>query len=78
MADVPKEWQDLVYYLQGTCHSLSTALDDCGLGQDLENDRRFCEYLDSELMLCETCGWWAEAHEVDDDGNCEDCQDGED
>jgi hypothetical protein len=30
--------------------------------------------LDDQVMLCEACGWWCEAHEVDDDGHCEDCQ----
>ena len=76
-ADAPKEWQDLVEHLRGTCETLSTALEAFGLDEGLENDKRFCAYLDSELMLCETCGWWAETHEVDDDGNCEDCSDGE-
>lgn len=74
---IPPAWVDLVEHLRGTCLSLHQGLQNQGLDEGLENDKRFCEYLDSEIMVCETCGWWAETHESDDDGNCEDCQDGE-
>jgi hypothetical protein len=31
--------------------------------------------LDSITMVCDTCGWWCEAHEFDEeDGNCADCR----
>ena len=33
----------------------------------------FCDQLDSEVALCETCDWWVELAEVCLDGHCEDC-----
>ncbi len=74
MDDLPKEWQDLVEHLRGTCNILTYSMATFGLDEGLEDNKRFCEYLDSELMLCNTCGWWAETHEIDDAGDCEECQ----
>lgn len=39
------------------------------------NDEDLCALLDELTMRCETCGWWCEPCEMDDDQNCEDCQD---
>lgn len=27
-----------------------------------------------EIERCDSCSWWVEANEIDDDQNCEDCQ----
>lgn len=41
--------------------------------------KELLEELDSITMLCDTCGWWCEACEMDgDDQVCEDCKKGED
>jgi len=75
MDDLPKEWRDLVEHLRGSCTTLAQGFQAFDLDEGLETDKRFCDYLDSELMLCEECGWWAETHEIDEDGKCEECQD---
>ncbi len=38
------------------------------------DDQVVLEELDSLVWLCETCGWWVEVYETDEDGNCGDCQ----
>lgn len=39
------------------------------------DDQQMLEELDDMVMLCDTCGWWCETWELDDDQNCGDCQD---
>lgn len=56
--------QALADELIGTCNSLPDYVMDDG---DLAN------WLDNFVALCETCGWWVEADEVDRNRNCEDC-----
>lgn len=67
-----KRWAELVEQLRGTCQPLYAIAEDA---HELEGNQEFCEFLDSELMVCETCGWWAETHEVDAAGNCAQCYD---
>lgn len=63
--------------LGGTCRSLDTALEERGF--DIGNvPSVLLEALDAEVMLCETCGWWCDSDEIDDDGNCNDCRKDED
>lgn len=73
---IPPRWHEIIESLRGTCKSLHDVFEDGE--EDLENDAKFCELLDSELLVCNTCGWWAETHEVDDDGDCAQCQGEED
>lgn len=55
---------ELADQLMGTCDSLpDEVLDDADL----------CGHIDELVMCCDTCSWWVEPHEIDDDGNCEDC-----
>ena len=41
--------------------------------EQYKNDPEFCARLDSKVMRCDSCGWWAESHEIDDNGNCKGC-----
>jgi len=64
--------------LLGTCMSVT---DLGGEFEDLQNDKEFCEALDSEVFLCEICHWWCENYEASqehvDQGQliCEECAD---
>jgi len=71
-----KLFHDIVEHLRGSCRSLTEAYAafEC---EDLDNDEAFCDYLDSELFMCDDCGWWAEVGEGDGE-KCEDCSDDED
>lgn len=61
--------------IEGTCRDLETVVeeltsrdfDDLTVGELQE--------IDNCVVCCETCGWWVDAGGVDEDGNCEDCQD---
>ncbi len=44
------------------------------LPDEVLEDQDLAEFLDDLIMLCDTCGWWVETSEMDDDQNCEDCQ----
>lgn len=59
-------------HLLGSCEPLHRHY------EEWQNDKTFCAVLDSEIALCNTCDWWVEAHEVDDDGDCADCAPDED
>lgn len=53
-----------------------------GSCEDLENhathdermNKEFCESLDELTQQCQTCDWWVETDELDEEGNCTDCQ----
>lgn len=70
-----KELNDICSDLEGTCKNIEDVvleatgreLDDLTIGELQE--------IDNCVMCCETCGWWFSTGEVDEDGNCEDCQD---
>lgn len=61
--------------LQGTCQGVDDALQkafgDEALGMT-ELDMPLLELLDDLVLLCDACGWWCEAGDVDD-GVCSDC-----
>jgi hypothetical protein len=62
--------------LIGTCKSLDQALEK-EFGDEAQFDDvplQMLELLDDIVLCCRTCDWWVEASEVDDDGDCEDCQ----
>jgi len=58
--------------LLGTCQSVFHALEEDE--QHLINDKEFCEALDEVAMNCNTCGWWVGPEEIDEEGDCEQCQ----
>ncbi len=69
--------REIAEELQGTCGSLDDNLEKRGVDIDLV-PAELLDVIDEEVILCETCGWWYESHEVDDDGNCNECTEGGD
>ncbi len=57
--------QELADELLGTCEPLD---------DEVIDDLDLCFALDEIVRQCETCSWWVRTHEVDDDGNCKQCQ----
>ena len=51
----PQQFEELVDYLTGTCHSLAEAIYNCGLPEELENDNNFCTDLDERIFCCTGC-----------------------
>ena len=64
----------IVSRLVGTCMNLDDALEEQGI---MILTMEETEELDLEAMQCETCSWWVEAHDIDEDGNCQECSDAE-
>lgn len=64
-------WDEIVHDLQGTCKSLFESL--CAHGHEsLEEKLDFLQYLDSQIFLCTTCGWWYEiSEEASEDADLE-------
>jgi hypothetical protein len=71
----PDGMQRVAEDLMGTCKCLDEALI-AEFGDAAEEDVpiQMRELLDEVVRECATCGWWVEASEVDDGGDCEDCQ----
>lgn len=72
-----KEIDEIIETLQGTCMSLNEGIQTI-LGEEAEFDDltdEELEHIDSEIFLCESCGWWCELSEMsdEDEGNCQDC-----
>ena len=63
---------ELVQILEGTCMSFSEACESLGLK---DSDLSMEELLDfdSELVCCESCGWWYLSCETDN-GICDSCR----
>lgn len=40
-----------------------------------EVDVDFCEELDARVAQCECCGWWVSADDVNDEYQCQECED---
>lgn len=65
--------------LEGSCKSLDDVLCDVF---DYENGTltstdlpiELLRELDDIVMECQSCSWWVEASEVDDDSVCEECR----
>lgn len=69
-----EQLQGVVDYLEGTCNTLEYYLED-KYGVELhELSDAELNYIDDRTMCCESCGWWVPTFEMDDEGNCEDCQ----
>lgn len=71
MTDMELErWGDVVEDLRGTPGLY-------GIPEDLQDNKAFLEYLDQEIFICETCGWWCERCEETQDpdhfGSCVQC-----
>lgn len=58
--------------LNGSCETLDQVLEDYGFDIDDLAQEQF-EKIDVITLQCETCGWWCDAHEVED-SVCEDCR----
>lgn len=59
-------------YLDGTCHRIDKGLEVQGLTTDDMTASDWHE-LESDIMRCESCQWWVEASEIDEEGNCHSC-----
>lgn len=66
--------QKLAETLQGTCMTLEGGIQVI-LGDDTEQELTPQQHdeLDQEVFLCDTCGWWCEAHERSESDECVDC-----
>ena len=64
---------ELIEYLQGTCKTLIEGCEDLGFElEDLSDDDLML--IDSEIFLCETCGWWYEiCDQIGGENECENC-----
>ena len=71
-----EQLEEIVENLQGTCNDLDSIVDEvtncvCS-GLDLTFDQH--DYINQQIFLCETCGWWYEICEQSEDfENCESC-----
>ena len=70
----------IISELQGTCNSLEDGIQSV-MGEDKNSNNipiEILEFIDMEIFLCETCGWWYEICERNlncDDNICDDCDD---
>lgn len=70
-SDQGKDISDEIYqYLLGSCKSEFDAAE--AFGVDAESILSITSQLDIER--CETCSWWCETGELDEENNCEDCR----
>ena len=60
MALTQDETEQLIQYLQGSCHTLADAVEYMFQIEedDLSDENR--DQIDDELTLCEMCHWWSE------------------
>ncbi len=69
LEEIPEIAEDL----RGTCKTLDDVLEAMGYNiDDMSTD--MLASLDDEVMLCDTCGWWIEACEMEDGYECNDCK----
>jgi hypothetical protein len=57
--------------LIGTCQNFADVVG-CHCTDPLLSDDWRKEF-DNIAVECDSCGWWVETHETNDDGRCEDC-----
>lgn len=69
------EIQRVINYLQGTCQSLDEAMSALDMNEDDITNENYDE-IDNQIFRCETCSWWVESHEQDEEGNCTECAEG--
>lgn len=64
--------EELIESLRGTCQTLSEALPE-GMEED-DLTKADTDAIDEQIFRCETCSWWDEISEQNEDGeNCLDC-----
>lgn len=64
----------------GTCHSLDTLIGE-EFGEEVtmtDLDTRLLQELDDITQECQSCGWWCETSDLNDDQTCSDCAHEED
>lgn len=75
------EWQEAAEAvgddLLGTCVPLETMLERHDI-PGADQVMAFCHRLDVKVACCETCSWWWEPCDVNEDGDCTDCAPDED
>jgi hypothetical protein len=59
------KWAAIIYDLTGSCNSLAQILERHD-AIELEDNLAFLTHLDSEIFLCDICGWWCEISEAVD------------
>lgn len=66
--------EDIAESLQGTCKSLTEALEEHD-AEKLEDDMAFCLEIDQLVFCCESCSWWSEMSEMSDESDmiCVEC-----
>lgn len=64
MSDLQKQVQEIADKLLGSCEPTP---------DEVYDTEGFAELLDERVGCCETCGWWVEADELNDDWVCGDC-----
>lgn len=68
-AEIETKFNDLLYFLQGSCNSLTED------NQEFLEDNNLLERFNNEIFMCEECGWWCgddERSETQDD-MCDEC-----
>jgi hypothetical protein len=56
--------------LAGSSRTIESVLADAE-----RNDVAFLSAIDAEIGQCETCDWWVERGELDENETCDDCRD---
>lgn len=69
MSDIKEQLRDT---LLGTCLSVEEAATQLGL--DLSSQEALDLVADTDIEICDQCGWWCEQSELDENQRCDDCQ----
>lgn len=70
--------REIVNELRGTCQTLEEVLY-LRVAEDLEDNLKFLDYLDSRIFKCTACSWWCDIEEESsedfglNDWTCLDC-----
>lgn len=68
---------DVASAILGTSKSLDNVVQEV-FGDEsmtyMDLDIALLQRLDEHTLECTECGWWCEAHEVNDDGVCVECE----
>lgn len=60
---------EVIEQLMGTCLSLADVLTD-----EEQNDTLLLAEIDQHIEECQTCNWWCECGEINENGDCQDCE----
>jgi len=66
--DILAQAKKVANNLQHTCQTLLGSLATLELPEELQDNKKFTEELDSLVFCCTECGWWEGIEE--DSGNC--------